>query len=351
MDLPNSDAGRIEAATIKLLKIARFRGINSMEWHPEPGLNLIVGGGDAGKTTVLDAISLLLSPAYFTPLTDTDYHRRTVEDEFLIEAVMALPPESEVHRQYKPFWPWEWDGTEAIVPNAEGPSNSGDAVYRFRVRGTEDLEPAYEVLQPDGSVDNFIVTLRRSIGLVRIGSNGQSDRDLRLVRGSALDRLLSDRSLRSRVTQQLAEQELKQQLTQEKREALEAPERDVLRSEPARQTRLGVDGGPGASIASMVGLTSAEDDTPLPLANWGAGTRRLSALAISDQVQEQASVVVVDEIERGLEPYRQRLLVRDLQERRSQVFATTHSPFVIKAAESSRLWFLDQEGLHWSATG
>jgi len=67
------------------------------------------------------------------------------------------------------------------------------------VRGTEDLEVAHEVLQPDGTADHLSVELRRAIGLVRLGGDDRNDRDLRLVQGSALDRLLSDRASRSRM--------------------------------------------------------------------------------------------------------------------------------------------------------
>ena len=61
-----------------------------------------------------------------------------------------------------------------------------------RVRGTEDQELSWEIVQPDGTTDPFPVALRRSIGLVRLSGDDRNDRDLRLVQGSALDRLLSD---------------------------------------------------------------------------------------------------------------------------------------------------------------
>ena len=48
------------------------------------------------------------------------------------------------------------------------------------------------------------VSLRRSIGLVRLSGDDRNDRDLRLVQGSALDRLLSDKALRSRLASELA---------------------------------------------------------------------------------------------------------------------------------------------------
>jgi putative ATP-dependent endonuclease of OLD family len=82
----------------------------------------------------------------------------------------------------------------------------------------------------------------------------------------------------------------------------------------------------------------------LPLASWGAGTRRLAALAIAEQDQNSSPITLVDEIERGLEPYRQRTLVQKLQAAQSQVFATTHSASVISAATNASLWYIDHAG-------
>jgi putative ATP-dependent endonuclease of the OLD family len=74
---------------------------------------------------------------------------------------------------------------------------------------TEDLDLAYELVRPDGTTDNLSVPLRRSMGLVRLSGDDRTDRDLRLVQGSALDRLLSDKGLRSRVARELAKSDLK----------------------------------------------------------------------------------------------------------------------------------------------
>ena len=82
----------------------------------------------------------------------------------------------------------------------------------------------------------------------------------------------------------------------------------------------------------------------MPLASWGAGTRRLAALSIAEQNQGDAPVTLVDEIERGLEPYRQHALIERLQASGSQAFVTTHSPFAIAAASKRRFWYVDHAG-------
>lgn len=327
------------------LSIERFRGVKTLSWSPVRGVNVILGGGDVGKTTILDAIGLLLSPVNATNLSDTDYHARNIDAGFVIEAVMSLPPGSGINDQLKPSWPWEWSGADLSVPNTDDDSKpAGEPVYRLRVRGTEDLELAYEIVQPDGSTDFFPVALRRSIGLVRLSGDDRNDRDLRLVQGSALDRLLSDKGLRSRMASELAKSDVKDELTSEARKALEDLDTAFKKKSLPDGLDLAITGGQGPSIASLIGLTADRNGIQLPLASWGAGTRRLSALAIAEQNQGEAPIMIVDEVERGLEPYRQRTLVEKLQAGKSQVFVTTHSPAAISAASKAGLWYVDHMG-------
>ena len=79
----------------------------------------------------------------------------------------------------------------------------------------------YEIVQPDGTADMLPVALRRAIGLVRLGGDDRSDRDLRLVQGSALDRLLSDKTLRSRIATRLSTTEVQEELSDNAKKALE----------------------------------------------------------------------------------------------------------------------------------
>jgi putative ATP-dependent endonuclease of the OLD family len=333
------------AAAIYALTIERFRGITSLKWKPSRGVNVILGGGDVGKTTILDAIALLLSPVNPTTLSDPDYHDRDIEAGFSIEAVASLPVGAGMSSQMKPSWPWEWTGEEAAVPALEHDGKlAGEPVYRVRVRGTEDLELAYEIVQPDGSADSFPVALRRAIGLVRLSGDDRNDRDLRLVQGSALDRLLSDKGLRSRMASELAKNDVKNELTTEAQTALKNLDTAFQKESLPAGLDLAITGGQGASIASMIGLTADRSGIQLPLANWGAGTRRLSALAIAEQNQGDAPITLVDEVERGLEPYRQRTLIEKLQTGPSQVFLTTHSPAAISSAATSLIWYVDHTG-------
>ena len=334
---------------IRILTIERFRGIESLSWKPTAGLNIILGGGDVGKTTILDALALLLHPRNTYPLSGADYWQRKVESEFVIEAVISLKGVAVISQASEMNWPWQWDGDQAVLPPQDNPDDadkkeSGDPVHRLRVRGTMELETAYEVVQPNLTVTSFSVGLRRAIGLIRLAGDDRNDRDLRLVQGSALDRLLQDRGLRARLGYELSEEDVKSVLNDESKIILSELENTFKDKTLPSDLGLGITGGPGLSINALVGLSAKKDDVSLPLSNWGSGTRRLAALAIAGALQDEHPITVVDEIEKGLEPYRQRKLVESLKAGGAQVFLTTHSASVLSAALDPGVWYLDTQG-------
>lgn len=335
------------APLIRRLTIERFRGIESLVWYPKPGVNVILGGGDVGKTTILDAIALLLSPTNTTILSEADYWHREIEKGFSIEAVMSLPETCGINQQSQSTWPWEWDGNEPKLPKDEerpATANNIETVYRLRVRGTEEFDLAFEVLQPDDTTTHLGVAVRRKIGLVRLGGDDRNDRDLRLIQGSALDRLLSDKTLRARLGQTLAENDIEGELKEKAKNSLKILEGAFQDQSLPTGLGLGLTGGPGFSLNSLIGLTATKENVKLPLASWGAGTRRLAALEIATAHQGENPITIVDEVERGLEPYRQRALVGKLQNGDSQVFLTTHSAAALSAATEASLWYMDYKG-------
>ena len=73
---------------------------------------------------------------------------------------------------------------------------------------------------------------------------------------------------------------------------------------------LAIKGCEGLAITALIGLTAKQSEVALPLASWGSGTLRLAALAISEENHDAAPITLVDEAERGLEPYRQRTFLK-----------------------------------------
>jgi putative ATP-dependent endonuclease of OLD family len=134
---------KLKRAVIRKLEIRRFRGVESLDWRPDPDMNLILGGGDTGKTTLLEAVALLFNTSSSATVSETDYWRRDSTIEFSIQAVVALPDSVEIEKQSTLNWPWQWNGADAVEPQATTEGDdvpaATDPVYKLQVRGTPDL--------------------------------------------------------------------------------------------------------------------------------------------------------------------------------------------------------------------
>lgn len=64
---------------IRKIEISNFRAIKSLVWSPSPGLNCLIGPGDSGKSTILDAIDLCLAPRRNVQITDADFHNLNID--------------------------------------------------------------------------------------------------------------------------------------------------------------------------------------------------------------------------------------------------------------------------------
>lgn len=310
-------------------------------------MNLILGGGDVGKTTILDAVGLLLSASNAATISEADYWRRENTDEFSIEGVVSLPLNVDPNNFSVQLMPWDWNGADAVMP---GDPQDGDVpeakhpVYRLRVRGTADLELVWEIIQPDESTIALSAAFRKKIGLIRLGADDRNDRDLRLVFGSALDRLLADPAIKARIAKKVAEQDFSGAVGDAGVKALEALDQRLKAASLPSGVKLGLTSSQGLSIGALIGLLADRDGVALPMTSWGAGTRRMAALEIAAATQADNSVTVIDEVERGLEPYRLRQLIGILKSTFGQSFVTTHSPIAIQCSAHADLWYLDAAG-------
>jgi hypothetical protein len=78
----------------------------------------------------------------------------------------------------------------------------------------------------------------------------------------------------------------------------------------------------------------------VPLRNKGSGSKRLVGAAMQMKLHNGKNIAVIDEIELGLEPHRIRGWLFKLKSSRQQVFATAHSPAVIRELDATKdeLW-------------
>src|SRR5690625_2197144 len=130
---------------LRLLRIVHFRGIESVTWKTDRHLIGLIGAGDSTKTTLLDAIGLVLSPTNYLQFTDADFFSLNLTRDIVIEAVVTdlpdnLVKESQLGKDRSGILP---DGT--LVHD---PIDQAEECLVIRLTVNPELDPVWEVIRP-----------------------------------------------------------------------------------------------------------------------------------------------------------------------------------------------------------
>lgn len=320
---------------IRRLTIERYRGIEQLEWRPRAGLNCLIGPGDAGKSTVLAAIALLLDPRASGQAQEFDYHRRDIASGFRIEAVLGGVEAAVSSERSILLQGWR-NGTLQPMPE-EG----WEPVLVVRVQGTPDLDIEHAITTPAGDDAPFSSALRRRLLLARVSGGDRAMAELRLGRGSLLDRAIGGDAMRIELRNALAKAGSDLTIPAGTEAELKRLADAFARSGLPSELSLGLLTPPGQSALGMISLIAGPREESIPLASAGQGTRQVGLFTIAALLMGEAPVIVVDEPESGLEPYRQRSQVREMRRLagdKGQIFMTTHSAAILSALEAGEVW-------------
>jgi putative ATP-dependent endonuclease of OLD family len=331
------------AFTIRQLSIKRYRSLRDFTWKPQPGLNVLVGSADGGKSTILSAIALLLAQGVPGPRSEFDYYNRNVIDGFTIEAVIGDVSFEAIAAEGKllPIFGLAEDGT--LHDLAEG---TREPVISLRATGTADLEVVHEMLVPSGDPIAFGLSLRRRIGLLRVADDSSSARALRISPGSLLGRQFDMADLRGSVRQALADVDNALPLSEAAMQVVDSLEASFCADGLPADVDLGLVSPQGTDLISMVELVrGANAATAIPVGFGGSGTRALMTLNVLARAAPEQAVVLFEEPERGLEPFRQRIAATRMVELsgRGQTFITTHSPIMLEAMADGHVWRVEAD--------
>ncbi|MDP3063544.1 MAG: AAA family ATPase [Chloroflexota bacterium] len=312
------------------IKIDRYRGLEHFEWQPSPGINCLIGPGDVGKSTVLAAISLLLSPRPNPYVSEYDYHKRKVEDGFSITAVLGDLDDAVKDSFKVPLLRGWKDGKLTPLPDEDG----ADDVLVVQAVGTPDLEVAHHVIGPNEDEAPFPVIVRRKLLLTHIAAEVRAMGELRLGRGTLLERYLGTPDLRAAMSDAVANASEGLELPPAVKERLDELCKLFADADLPAKLHLGLITPQERTLIGLLGLLSGETvNEAIPVAFAGTGTAQLALFELAVSTGGKEPIVVLDEPETGLEPYRQRRLVRDLRTllgTSGQGFLTTHSPAILE---------------------
>lgn len=321
---------------IQRLLVKNFRGIKWLDWRLPPAQRLVVlvGPGDTGKSTILDAIHLLLGDRWNIPFADTDFFEVDVSVPISITAVLVDIPKA--LRKDTAFGLW-LTGIDADGDLHQDPSDEHEVALIAKLTVDANLEPKWSIERTDGQSQYLSAEQRRSFSTFKV--DDRNDTQLRWTRTSALGRM-SARDGGDRDALAAASRAAREALADHSNSSLA----DLAQRVQDRANKIGSgrfeDIRPGLDTSrSSMGAGLALYEHQIPLTSFGLGSRRLASFAVQQLAAGSRSVAVVDELEAGLEPHRAVSLLGYLlaDEDYSQVIVTTHSPIIVEHATTENL--------------
>jgi len=315
------------------IKIQHFRGIEQCEATFEQQIACLIGPGDSTKSTILDAIEYVLCPNWFIPFDDSDFTNADISREITIDVTVGpVPFDLRAEGKYGMHLRG-WSPRQHIIHDDAAEHEEDTPVLTIRLKVDRDLTPEWLVVTnrtPDGVRISY--RDRQRFRVVRIGAN--PDNELSWTRGSALLKLTSD----MRNAEQL--------LLDASRKLRDVPglasvvdfDTSIKATKEGAESlglalpSLRVDIDPRSLRANAATLSLHNDK--VPARRLGLGTRRLLAIGAQLQAMEEGAIVLIDEIEHGLEPHRIKHLIRTLTKRigsgSGQMIMTSHSPAALE---------------------
>ena len=335
-------------ARIRKIEIQNFRGIKSLEWYPSNGINCLIGHGDSGKSTLLDAIDMCIGARRNISFYDTDFYNLDVENPISITIILgSLSDDLKNIDTYGDYL----RGFDSKNKNIEDEPRTGlETVLSVNLSVGADLDPIWSLLseraQARGLSSNLKWADRVRLSPTRIGNI--SDYNLSWKKGSILNKLsdeTADASLELATAARNVRTEFGESAQKQLIKALDAVKSttDELGIPTGGDVKAMLD---SHSISFSSGVISLHDANGVPLKNLGVGSTRLLIAGLQRKAAESSSVLLVDEFEYGLEPHRIIKFLDSLgaKEDRAkaplQVFMTTHSPTVLRELSKEQLYIL-----------
>lgn len=322
---------------IKHIEIRNFRGIKSLKWQVKGNFSCIIGPGDTCKTTILAALDYALSPRSTLTFDDSDFYDQDVNEVIVIQVTLAEWDETREDAKHffqeSKFAQYKC-GLADTGPLPE-PAPDGPVAVSISLRVDKSLEPRWSVVrgrdeQEEQDRKPIYAADRAVLGVSRVDIF--SDFHFTWGRNTILTRLSGGggnlNTVLSALTRDIRECNISQNdCIQECQNVA-----DTIKSEAQNSGVCLADLSPRIDMHRQSIGTSALSlhDNNVPLRSKGDGTKRLVGAAMQMKLNSGKGISLIDEIEVGLEPHRIRGLIYKLKSSNQQVFATTHSPVVIK---------------------
>lgn len=362
---------------LQRLTIQNFRGIAAADLFFD-GHALLVGPNNVGKSTIFEALDLVLGPDRLRrtpPVEEFDFYNAKYRDD---ESQLAIPLSIEatlvdlsleIRRRCAPHLEWWHSAEQRLLGPGEGAKTADPNVMAClrlvtvgRYNTDEDEFEAntwfsYSPHNSDGELNKVPPNIKRLFGFLYLRALRTGSRALSLERGSLLDIILRLQGIRTG----LWEQSIKR--LRELEPAIDAAATDlspVLASIEARLAHYIPMGAEGQGMRLFVSqltrehlrktlsffIATSADQSPVPFQEVGTGTLNTLVLALLSfiaETKQDAVIFAMEEPEIAVPPHTQRRIAKYLLENTTQCFVTSHSPYVIERFAPEQILLLRRD--------
>ena len=187
-------------ARVRVVEIRNFRGIKVLTWYPAAGINCLIGPGDSGKSSILEAIDLCLGARRSIQFTDADFHLLDVESPITIAVTLGELDDDLKNLDAYGMYVRGYNAVSATIEDE--PEKDAETVLTVRLTVASDLEPTWSLVseraEAQGMARNLSWGDRVRLVPTRIGV--MADYHLGWRRGSVLNRVSEERADASAVS-------------------------------------------------------------------------------------------------------------------------------------------------------
>jgi predicted ATPase len=333
-------------ARIRKIEIENFRAIRKFAWCPAAGINCLIGPGDSGKSTILDAIDFCISARHNIQFSDADFNRLDVETPISISVTLGELDDGLKNLDAYGMYVRGFDPLSGEIEDE--PEKNFETVLTVNLSVASDLEPLWSLVSERAEAQEQIRNLnwndRVRLAPSRIGA--MANYHLGWRRGSVLNRISEERVDASAALAKAARDA--RAAFGEDAQCQLSETLDIVAT-TAKELGLSI----GENIKAMLdehsvsfsgGTISLHNEDGIPLHGLGVGSTRLLIAGLQRKAAKQSTIILIDELEYGLEPHRIIRLLGSLgakeQNPQMQVFMTTHSPVALRELSGKQLFII-----------
>ena len=310
------------------IDIENFRGIKTgnIMFPIDSRMICLIGSGDSTKSTVLKAIEWLFWPSWNLIACDNDFYACDTSVPIILRGTFTEIPETLMSEDKFGLY-LRKPNTELNPCVDDEPTTDLPICLTIQLTINDTLEPKWEIVCNRKEPRQISHTDRKLLAVGNVGGN--CAKDLVWGKSSVLQKYADAKGVlhdaHTAALREVANRTDFHELDEVGETLVAVGKQYGVGFESQIKNRMIIQNG---SFSSAVGLFDGET----PLNQRGTGSQRLLSMGLNIQVSEGSALLLIDEVESGLEPYRLRSLLNEFRINHTtagQVIMTTHSPIAV----------------------